>query len=230
MKNLPPALDRGLRLHRYIAEAAIDGQSFSNCAEFLGTTNAVTSALLHALAQYKWVKKGTDGRWHNAYEPTMPWNPIQELVQKAGPTLAELAAECTATALLITHEQGILTHAAKVLHEDGLVMRPVGSMRSSYLSHPWGWAVAYALSIEERRTLLAAEQAQDIPTAARKQLQKNGWCSQLSSQGNRLATALYQQDGSVIGALVLGGSFASQRLQRCASTLLRHAAKLNPPV
>lgn len=209
-----PALDRGLQLIATIAAAGSHGCSFGELARSLGVANTIASRLLSVLQAHGWAAKGDDGRYRlgtTANHISQPHDHAAILTAAADPVLRELAGETSATALLVVRAGDGLLHAAKHQHPSGHAMRDIGSRRVTWLTHPWGWAIAAGLTATERQRLLADEGAGDIPSAARRSLREHGWCCLDQDTGQRLAAPITDPAGTPIAALALGGTLPKTR-------------------
>ena len=152
--------------------------------------------------------------------------PLEQLIAGAGDVLSDCADQAQATALLVVREADTLRHAAKCMHPHGAAMRDVGSIRTTWLTHPWGWAIAATLPDNEQHDLLAPEGATTLPADIAHHIRQHGWCWSDSDSSQRMAAPITDSSGVAVAALCLGGTLGEQRRRVLGPMLCRFAAVL----
>lgn len=205
-----PALDRGLRLLALLAEHP-EGLAWSTITALTELPAATLARLLRVLAAHDFVRHEDDGRWYLASSPVA--GPQRRLEAIGAPqVLGDLAADTRCTAILIARDGAGLRTIARHRHPEGPEMRPTGSIRYTFATHSWGLALLVNLPAAETLRLLRREGAGDTARAAvqgaRRDLRAQGWCSDRTVTGWRLAAPILDAQHRPLGALALGGHAA----------------------
>ena len=222
-----PALDRGLCLIRYLAQAPSEGRSYGELAAFLDIANSGLSRLLQVLDHHGWIQKDQEGRYHHqsALDDLIANSP-QKCLKRAAPLLlAELAEHTQCTGLLVVREGRSLVHTAKHFHSHGMVMREVGSRLDDWLKHPWAWVIASELTPKHRSELLRPEGTTTLPESIQTMITDFGWAILDEETGQRMAAVICLPNGEPCAAVAIGGTISRKRRQQVGRHLVAIAGQ-----
>jgi DNA-binding IclR family transcriptional regulator len=228
-----PALDRGLRILAELADRP-DGLRFTDLLERFGLSKPVLSRLLQVLIAHGYVvKTARDGRYY--LDQHVPVRGIRQQLEDcdAAMVLPDLAADVQGTALVVVRDGAGMRTVAKQNHAEGPLMRPVGSIRYTFFTHPWSWCVLLDLPEAEYQRLLRAERPDEALLAqvaqARRDLCEQGWCwQQHGAAVQRLGAPIRDRRQRVVAALAVGLHQADDdRCQRIGRLLVTIAADLS---
>lgn len=210
-----PGLERGLDVIEFVA-AAREGVGFNAIAARLGVAHATAARILRVLRERGFVVKDTvSGRYGAGAKMTLSGLAVpvvERLRQGAELLLPGLVARTCNTVLLIhwtgTHMQCL----AKCAHPDSIAMQPMGEIRTNLLDCPWGWLFYQSLDAASRRRCWQrgpreySDITRSVVDVELKAFARNGYIGHVQPQMRRLAAPVTHAEGSLAGALVMGGT------------------------
>lgn len=212
-----PALERGLRVLELIVESP-EPPGFNSLAKALGVSATTMARLLAVLIERGYVTKDEDRRKYlpgPRVSTTLGWKePIVDQLRTEGRrSLVPLIESSHCTALVFYFNRSQVQCVAKVTHPDSLAMQEVGTISSNLSITPWGWLLYEALNHEQRFQSL-----KHMSDPERFMREIDGHLDFLHHHGfacdrglyrasvRRLAAPVRGENGSLLGALALGGT------------------------
>ena len=221
-----PSLQRGLRVLQILGERGVVG--YGEISRELGTANASTSRVLGPMMEMGFVVKVEGGY---ALGPEVQslvggLDPWEEFLRGCEGVMEALSRECRLTVLLVVREEGVLIHRLKVLHEEGAVMREVGSRKVKMTDHPWGWCFLEDMKEEEVKGVMAREGRAWPEEDVRGVLREKGGLVWEGDRSGRMACGVKDGRGRVVASLALGGHLPRKEREGVGKRLLAAADEL----
>jgi len=239
-KNSPaPALERGLALLEVLVR--MNGEAgFKELVHARGIPRASAARLLKVLRDAGYVVRDPrTGRYRIGARTSMlasTPSPRERLLLAAGPVLRSLVRAAGNNTVLLLFWNGMRAECiAKGVHENSMMMRPVGSVTGDLGRHPWGWLMYRTLGRSERAAALRRmEQRRQFEKLWPKNLayiESHGFAydDYQSFPRRRIAAPVCDSRGRLIACLCAGGaaeSIPDRRVDEIGAVLLDYAATL----
>jgi DNA-binding IclR family transcriptional regulator len=215
--NSPPrALQRGLRVLEFAAKHP-DGFRFSQIQQALGLPKMTVSRLLTALRELGYLEKMPTGHYCGGIrqQALIGQEPLtHQLKRVCVEPLSACVSSLRNSGLLLQSTGTQLICLQRVLHENSIVLVPAGHIVRQIYRYPAGvfclsaeqWESDFSTRAEEMR-------AQGVTRSwyerERGRFEREGFTTGHLADRNRVAAALRDTAGRVVGALLIGGTPSS---------------------
>jgi DNA-binding IclR family transcriptional regulator len=151
-----PGLLYGLKILALVEQEGAIG--FNQLKTDLGLGASSLTRFLNLLIEEKYILKSPEQKYvlGESWQPNpKKLNSTQEQLRSLiYPLLETIARETHFTALYIEFEHGKMSCKEKVIQPHGVNMQGVGSIRTDYLLHPWGYLLLADYSIKQRAFMM----------------------------------------------------------------------------
>lgn len=237
-----PGLESGLQILQTVGE--LEEASFIQLKQLLHLNPASLSRYLKTLTEQGFLQKNDEQRYivgpalMNITRDAVPVSAFDSVI---APVLGNVSETLQLTALWISFEYGRMICRDKVVFPEGVFMQEVGSKRTDYTIHPWGWLYLAHQKAEHRRYLI--QQAQILPSFQNyipDQAVLEEFIAEASAKGysddrgvifphtRRIAVPLFSKDRitAAIGVGMPGTGFSNEQIAETIAKLQHTAAQL----
>lgn len=212
-----PALAKGLDILEMII--ANQGISFNQLKEKTGFNVATLSRTLNQLSAKGYIYKNSQRQYYPGYKLVsleVKDSYIAQLKARIMPELRKVSEKCHLTLMLVLFSRDHMVVVDKVISENNLSMKNVGSILRDYQHFFWGQFHLQTMNFPQRKRVLAQVNDHTIDYDVRPDeammidysLQaKKGYITdhgKIIRHATRFAVPLCDSNGSVIGAIAAG--------------------------
>jgi IclR family transcriptional regulator, KDG regulon repressor len=238
-KSIAPALQNGLTVLELLATNGKE-VGFNAIAAHIGVSKATTSRLLNVLRQRHYVVKDEKtGKYRPGPRMSFLNNslPMIEVLRCEIPSVLTSLMDATGnTCLFIFWNGQELQCLNKKTHQGSVPMQDIGHVDSDLTAGPWGWFAYNSLDNAGRKkaelTMTAHPAYKQIYPRWKNFFDKHNFCyddQELYPPLRRLAVAIYDKSGNLLGTLAVGGNsltIKDNQVLKLGEILIEHAERL----
>jgi DNA-binding IclR family transcriptional regulator len=155
-----PGLLYGLKILALVEQEGVIG--FNQLKTDLGLGASSLTRFLNLLIEEKYILKSPEQKYvlGQRWQPSpKKLNATQEQLRSLiYPLLETIVRETQFTALYIEFEHGKMSCKEKIIQPHGVNMQEVGSIRTDYMLHPWGYLLLADYNVKQRAFMMEHSQ------------------------------------------------------------------------